>query len=141
MKVIPRVRVAVLFVSLLIVVAACGDDDAVTGPTDAVTFGEGTVPESVPDDFPIPIDSVVGTTLVDKINNRTEFRLTIRADPTSIVQFFQVELVSQGYVIDSSAGNTNEWILTFNDGELRGTILTTPQGQGLTTAVISLNTS
>jgi hypothetical protein len=134
-----RVTIAVL--SLLLVAAACSDDDGVTGSTQAVVFGEGTIPESVPDDFPIPAGAVVGTTLVDKINNRTEFRLSIRAESTATVQFFQVGLVNQGYVINSSEGNAAEWTLTFSNGELRGTIFTTPQGQGLTASVISLNTS
>ena len=127
--------------ALLLVGAACGDDGGVTGSTEAIVFGEGTIPESVPDDIPIPPNSVVGTTLVDKVNNRTEFRLTIRAEATATVQFFQVGLVNQGYVINSSEGNAAEWTLTFSNGELRGTIFTTSQGQGLTTSVISVNTS
>ena len=136
-----RLQMMIAVLALLLVGAACGDDDGGTGTTEAVVFGEGTIPESVPDDFPIPAGSVVGTTLVDKINNRTEFRLTIRADATSTVQFFQVGLVNQGYVIDSSTGNSTEWTVTFSNGELRGTIFTTPQGPGLTTSVISVNTS
>ncbi|MCH7585361.1 MAG: hypothetical protein IH941_09430 [Acidobacteria bacterium] len=136
-----RLRVATAVLALLLVGVACGDDGGVTGSTEAITFGEGTIPDSVPGNFPIPDGSVVGTTLVDKINNRTEFRLTIRAETTATIRFFQVGLVNQGYVINSSEGNAAEWTLIFSDGELRGTIFTTPQGQGLTSSVISLNRS
>jgi len=134
-------RLAAILLALLLLAAACGDDDDVTGSTEAVVFGEGSIPESVPDDFPIPNDAVVGTTLVDKINNRSEFQLTIRADVTSAIRFFQVGLVNQGYVITSSEGNSTEWRLAFSNGELDGTIFMTPQGSNIATSVISVNNS
>jgi len=130
---------AVLLVGAM-VVSACGDDE-VTGTTEAVVFGEGVIPESVPADFPRPGDSVVGTTLVDKINNRTEYGLSVTADATSTVQFFQVGLVNQGYIIDSSEGNSAEWLLDFSKGELQGSIFFTPQSDTVTTAVIRFNRS
>lgn len=141
MRVATGIRLAVVLLVGMLTVAACGDNDAVTGTTEAVVFGEGTIPESVPDDFPIPRNAVVGTTLVDKINNRTEFRLTIPADATSTVQFFQVGLVNRGYIINSSEGNAAEWTLTFSNGELQGTIFTTPQGQSASASVVSVNRS
>jgi len=137
----PRTRLAVILLALTVMAAACGDDDDVTGSTEAVVFGEGTIPESVPDDFPIPSDAVVGTTLVDKINNRTEFRLSVRSDLTSIVRFFQVGLVNQGYIINSSDGDDVEWTLTFSNGELQGSVFTSFMGQDVSTSVISVNTS
>ena len=126
--------------ALFVVVTACGDDGSPT-TTEAIQFGEGEIPESVPDDFPIPSDAIIGTTLVDKVNNRTEFRLTMRAGPTAAVQFFQVGLVNQGYVVESSEGNQNRWIIEFSKGELMGDIIFTAPQNELTAAVVSINTS
>ena len=134
-------RLAAFLLAGLMLLGACGDDDAVSGTTQAVVFSEGSIPDSVPDNLPIPDGAVVGTTLVDKINNRTEFRLTIQSDVTSVVRFFEVGLVNQGYVISSSDGNATEWTIMFSDGELRGTVLTTPQAEGIATSVISVNKS
>ncbi len=141
MSAVPGIRLVAALLVGIAVMAACSDDGAATGTTEAVVFGEGVIPESVPDDFPIPSNSVVGTTLVDKINNRTEFRLTVVADITSTVQFFQVGLVNQGYIINSSEGNATEWTLTFSDGDLQGQIFTTPQSDSVTTSVVSVNRS
>lgn len=134
-------RATAILLAWVVLAGACGDGDPVTGSTEAVTFGEGSIPPSVPDDIPIPNGAVVGTTLVDKANNRTEFRLTIPSDVIAVVQFFQVGLVNQGYIINSSEGNAAEWTLTFSNGPLRGTIFSTPQGDSVTTSVVSVNTS
>lgn len=124
--------------ALLFVVSACGDDEP-AGTTQALTFGEGEIPSSVPDDFPIPAGSVVGNTMVDKVNNRTEFALTLRTDPTSAVQFFQVGLVNQGYVVDSSEGNQALWEIKFSRGQdLTGSIVFSAPQNELVAAVISL---
>lgn len=137
------ILVALVVVALIVSAAACGDDDGGggTGTTDAIVFGEGTIPPAVPDNFPVPSNAVVGSTLIDKVNNRSEFRLTIPADATSAVQFFEVGLVNQGYVINSSEGNAAEWTIAFSDGELKGTVFSTPQGQAVTTVVVSINRS
>jgi hypothetical protein len=137
------VRVFLVIASLALVVTACGDDDTTTTEsTEAIVFSEGVIPDSVPESFPIPPDAVIGTTLVDKINNRTEFRMTITSDMETTVRFFQVGLVNQGYVITSSEGNAAEWTMTFSTGELTGSIFTTPQGGGfVTTSVLSFNAS
>lgn len=80
MRALRRLAPLAMLLALTFVVTACGDD-APSGTTQAVTFGEGEIPDSVPDDFPVPEGAVVGTTLVDRVNNRTEFRLTMRSIP------------------------------------------------------------
>jgi hypothetical protein len=132
--------VAVALVGLILG-AGCSGDDAATGTTEAVQFGEGSIPDSIPANIPVPDNAVIGTTLVDKINNRTEFRISIPDDIASVIQFFQVGLVNQGYIVESSEGNAAEWTLTFSNGDLRGTIFTTPQGSAATTSVITVNRS
>lgn len=125
-------------VVLAIVVAACGDDDAGGGTTQAVVFGEGEIPSSMPDDFPVPDGAVIGTTLVDKVNHRSEFRLTVQADIQVTIQFFEVGLVNSGYIVDVSEGNAAEWTIEFSREELKGTVFITPQGPA-STAVVSVN--
>lgn len=136
-----RLVAVVALLTLVVVVAACGDGEP-AGTTQAVTFGEGVIPDSVPEDFPIPDGAEVGSTLVDKINDRTEFTLAIRSDPTSAVQFFQVGLVNQGYVVGSSEGNQTLWEITFSKGDdLTGSIIFTAPQNDLVAAVVSLSGS
>lgn len=142
MRIVARgYRLTAILLACLMLLGACSDDDAVSGTTEAVVFSEGSIPDSVPENFPIPDGAVVGTTLVDKINNRTEVRLTIQSDVTSVIRFFEVGLVNRGYVISSSDGNATEWTITFSDGGLRGTVLTTPQAEMIAISVISVNRS
>jgi len=135
-------RLVAMAIAFGLIVIACGDDDGAPATTEPVVFGEGEVPETVPEGFPIPPNASIGTTLVDKVNNRTEFRLTVTSDMESTIRFFQVGLVNEGYVITSSEGSAAEWTMTFSLGELTGQIFTTPQtGGSVTTSVISFNTS
>ena len=142
MRALRRFAPLAALLALTLVVTACGDDDEPAGTTEAVTFGEGEIPSSVPEDFPIPAGAEIGNTLVDRINNNTEFSLTIRSDPTTAVQFFQVGLVNQGYVVESSDGNQTLWEITFSKGEaLTGSVVFTAPADDLVAAVVSLATS
>jgi hypothetical protein len=135
-----RVPLAALL-ALALVVSACGDDEP-AATTEAITFGEGVIPDSVPEDFPIPAGAEIGNTLVDRINHKTEFSLTIRSDPTSAVQFFQVGLVNQGYVVESSDGNQTLWEITFSRGQgLTGSVVLTAPTDELVAAVVSVSSS
>ncbi len=134
-------RRAFLVVMLVLLVslaaAACGDDDG-----EPVTFGEGEVPSTFPDDFPIPPGAVIGTTLVDRVNHRSEFALAVPQAVQEVIQFFLVELVNEGYVVDSSEGTTALWTITFSDGDLVGEVSMQPQSSGAATqAVVSINRS
>jgi hypothetical protein len=136
-----RYRIALALVAMLTVLVACGDDTASTTTSDEpIVFGEGEIPDSVPDAFPIPPNARVGSTLVDRVNNRTEFRLVVPTDSETTVRFFQVGLVNQGYVIDSSTGTAVQWAMTFSSGEMEGTIVVTPSGE-FSNAVVSLSAS
>ena len=120
---------------LAVVVAGCGGDD------EPVTFGEGEIPRSVPGDFPVPAGAVVGTTLVDRVNHRTEFRLNLGQDSTAVIQYYTVNLVSAGYVVDRSEGDLTLWSIEFSRDTLRGNILVQPAGAELTAVVVSINRS
>lgn len=133
----PRIsRLVALALAAVLLVAACGDDDS--GPD--VEFGEGEIPASLPDDLPIPGNARIGSSLVDRVNNRTEVSLSVPADLAATVRFFQVGLVNQGYVVDRSTGDTFTWTLEFSRGELAGSVVVSGQGNSAL-AVISVNVS
>lgn len=119
---------------LLTIAFACGDD----GGGEPI---EERIPRSVPDGFPVPADGVISQAAIDRENHRTEFTVTVESDSLSLIQFFTIELVSQGYVIDRSAGvDDSNWEIAFSQGDLFGTILIT-DADGLSRAVVTMNVS
>lgn len=99
------------------------------------------MPESFPRDFPVPAGAVILSTLIDRVNHRSEVNMNVRSELVTAVQFFQVGLVNQGYVVErSERGDGDEWLIEFTRGELRGTIEIT-HGAGLSVVQIHLNTS
>lgn len=121
--------------AVLMVVSACGDDAASSTMAGVVVFGEGEVPATFPDDFPIPGNSVIGLTLIDPPNHKSEMNLNAASDFVTTVQFFTLSLVSAGYVLETSYGDENRWEIGFRRGELAGTVVVTPQGTASQVAV------
>ena len=133
-----RLLVLAAFVAALgLVSTACGGDD----PADPVEFGEGEVPASMPDSIPIPRGASIGSTLVDRVNNRTEMSIQVRMGYEELVQFYAVELVGAGYLVQESSGSAASWTILFADGDLQGDIVLVPAGGGLARAVIGVNRS
>jgi hypothetical protein len=136
-----RLRAVVLVVFPLLAlgaVAACSDDDS--GPRESIEFGEGEIPDTFPDDFPIPPNARIGSTLIDRVNHRSEVSLTVATDMDVTVRFYTVGLVNQGYVVDSSQGDDNQWTVEFSRGELLGRVVFAQQLGG-TQAVATINTA
>jgi hypothetical protein len=122
--------------ALLAITFACG------GSVDQVQNGQGRIPGSVPDDFPVPTQAVVTESVVDAANHRTEFTLEVASDSLGLLQFFTIELVSQGYVIDRSMRLDEEtWEVVFSRNEVAGSILIMSDGGGHSLAVVSMNVS
>ena len=128
-----RLLLLLAVAALACVLGGCGGEP--------VTVGEGEIPGSVPDDFPVPRGAAVGSTVVDRTSHRTEFRLSITQDFTRVVQFFTVNLVGAGYVVGDSAGDGALWSIEFSKDGLRGTVLIEPAGPGAATALVSINRS
>ncbi|MDH3262128.1 MAG: hypothetical protein OEM22_01580 [Acidimicrobiia bacterium] len=126
-------RFLIALLALTLVGAACSED------APPVEFGEGEVPPAFPDDFPIPEGAQIGTTLIDRVNTRSEFIMTVAAVVSDMAQFFSVELVSDGYVIDSSEGSVADWSIEFSRGDLAGSIRILLLGQGLVSATAEIN--
>jgi hypothetical protein len=119
---------------LLVVIAACGD---ATG--DTIIFGEGEIPSAVPSDFPLPADAVIGSTLVDTINTKSEFEFRTATNLSVLVQFLSVRLVEAGYVIDESSGDLAGWSLTFRRGSLQGDVLLRSLGGEASQGAVTVN--
>jgi hypothetical protein len=138
----PQGRLAVLLVLLLVVsaLAACGDDgSSTTGP--AVSFGEGDVPPSFPEDFPIPSGAIIGSTLVDTINDRSEMEIRIGAAGQAVAEFYLEELPASGYEITSDTTETRLRMIGFADGDLVGAVVIAEADPSVTRAVIEINRS
>jgi len=107
------------------------------GEEDPVVFGRGELPGTVPSGFPIPAEAVVGTTMIDRINDVTEISMTYPATVVAVVDYFETNLVAVGYSVDESAGSDGDWTITFShsDGP-GGTIRLVTAGSGVSQGAI-----
>lgn len=134
MAILRSLVVVVLAFSLL--AAACSDD-APTG----VVFGEGEVPETLPDDFPIPDNAKINSTLIDYDRGVTEMLYVIPAALAAVVAFYESNLPNAGYTIESSDGSRAEWIIAFSDADVEGTLVLEVGGPEITSAVVRFTES
>ena len=110
------------------------------GSRERVITEEGEIPDSVPDDFPVPADATVGVSVVDQLAHRTEFALALVQGVEEAAQYYLVNLVSSGYVVESSAGDDTRWNISFSRGALRGTVRIDAGGAG-SSVVVKINRS
>jgi len=132
-------RTRFVAVPLLIgLVASCSSTPA--EDTSPVVIGKGTIPATVPRDFPIPPGAVVGDTMIDRNNHTTEFGLQVGQDLDAVAQFYDIELVSSGYVVTSSGPvSADMWRLSFIQGELMGDVTISSTGGGVAEVVVTMN--
>lgn len=126
--------IGVLAFSLL--AAACSDD----APTGAV-FGDGEIPETMPDGFPIPENAKIGKTLIDYDRGTTEVLAIVPAQVEAVAAYYEANLPNAGYTIESSDGDTAEWDITFSDEDVAGSVILRVGGAEITQAVIRLTES
>ena len=126
----------VVVVAFSLLAAACSDD-APTG----VVFDEGEVPETVPDGFPVPEEGRIGTTLVDYDRGVTEMVLIVPAEVAVVVAYFETNLPSAGYTIESSDGDLAQWNMTFSDNDVDGLVELQAGGTGITQTVVRFTES
>lgn len=126
-------RTLVVLALTAVVATSCSGSDP------EVEFGEGNLPSAVPDDFPIPPGSSIGATLVDRVNTQTEVNLTVPEALSDLSQYFSVNLVNAGYVVDASSGDALAWTIDFRRGDLSGAIEMRSRGEDASSAVVTLN--
>lgn len=108
----------VVLLALLVVAGALGG----CGSRERVITEEGEIPDSVPDDFPFPADATVGVSVVDREAHQTELALALPRGVEEAAQYYLVNLVSSGYVVERSAGDDTRWDIRFSRDGLRGTV-------------------
>ncbi|MEA3510151.1 MAG: hypothetical protein U9R51_01830 [Actinomycetota bacterium] len=130
-----------------IVMAGCSSSSGETATTNTdanasvVVFGRGTVPEVVPDSFPIPDEAVIGATMVDPNRGLTEMIITLPASVDAVVTYYEDNLPLSGYEITSSDGSDGEWATDFNGEGVDGEIRIKAGGSGVSTATVRLTRS
>lgn len=114
-------------------------DTSVDSPDDVV-FGAGELPETLPDGFPIPQGSSVGSTMVVTKTGFTEAILRISADQSTSVQFFEQGLAEAGFNVDASAADDGGgWMIEYSDASAKGTIELTEPLEGISQALVRYN--
>lgn len=129
--------------------AACGDaaTDTTTPESTSmstgsgVEFGRGSVPDTVPESFPVPDEAVIGATLVDSNRGLTEMILTFPATVTAVVKYYDDNLPARGYEIARSEGTDGDWEMTFSGQGVDGEIRVKAGGSGVSSATVQLTAS
>lgn len=108
-------------------------------PDQAVVFGSGSIPETMPGEFPFPQEAVIGSTLIDRNRNVTEVVFRVPAGVEALAQFFNVNLPNRGYTVNSSDGTETMWDLAFSGNGSSGTIAITFGSQDVSQAVVQVS--
>lgn len=85
-------------------------------------FGSGSVPFTVPADFPLPDSAVVGTTMIDGGNGRSEMNVNFPASVEGVVDYYETNLPVLGYEVSDSKGTETEWDISHVKDGVAGTI-------------------
>jgi hypothetical protein len=137
---LPALAFAVLAVALIANGCTGSSDTTTTTIADRarVEFGRGSIPDTVPDSFPVPDQARVGATLVDSNRNRTEMVLTLPANVEAVVDYYEENLPPRGYDISLSKGTDTDWLIEFTGEGFDGVIRVKTGGSGLAAATVEL---
>ena len=94
-------------------------------------FGSGEVPFTVPSAFPVPDSAVIGATMIDGVNGRTEMIINFPASVPDVVAFYESNLPVLGFAVTDSRGTESEWDITVSKDGVTGAIRLTFGGTGL----------
>ena len=131
--------VLVLALSALVMTGCSDSGGSSTIAADDVEFGKGSIPDAIPSDFPLPRGVVIGSYLVDRVNRRSEVELRVPSEADVVAQFFGIGLVNNGYVVDENTNEGGRWLIKFRRDDLRGEVILSSPGAGITQAVIEVN--
>jgi hypothetical protein len=107
----------------------------------SVIFGNGSMPDSVPDSFPVPASAAVGTTLHDTDSGRTEVVLVFPAEPEAVVRYFEDNLPTAGYEITTSGAAGAAHAITFTGEGFDGELIIGVGSSNASTAALTLTPS
>ncbi len=130
-------------IAIALLGAGCSDTEGTTtteGITgDDVVFGEGAIPETIPEEFQLPAGSAVGSTMVVTKTGFTEVIVRISAELGISAEYFNQTLPQSGFDVSSSEAVGDGWVIEFTMGSTRGTIDLTEPVSGISQAVIRYN--
>ncbi len=141
-------RLLTLIVSLALLGAACSGSTTITTGTEApatttvdpaarVIFGSGSVPETMPTEFPIPDGAVIGSTLIDRNRDLTEMIVRVTSDVAALTDFYATNLPGRGFTVDFSEKEGAGWKLEFSSEAGAGTVAISDGGRGVAQAVVT----
>ena len=144
-----RIPVIALLIALGVVLAACSGESAETTTTTEATtttvdatadqplvLGRGEVPATVPSDFPIPDQAVIGATLIDRPRGLTEVVITFPAQVEEVAAYYETNLETLGYTVVTSEGNDANHLLKWERDTMTGEIIVEVGGSGLSQGVL-----
>lgn len=128
---------------LALLLAACGGDDAATtttiDPGEDMILSSGTLPETVPEDFPIPDEAVVGSTLVVRSTGTTEVILRLPVEVPVAVSYFEQNLELRGFELATSeATSDGGWDMAIVRDDVSGSLDFSPATPQVTQVVLRL---
>ena len=130
-------------IAIALLGAGCSDTEGTTtteGITgDDVVFGEGAIPETIPEEFQLPAGSAVGSTMVVTKTGFTEVIVRISAELGISAEYFNQTLPQSGFEVSGSEAVGDGWVIEFTMGSTRGTIDLTEPVSGISQAVIRYN--
>ncbi len=123
--------------------AGCSDTTETTTTTsgtsgDDIEFGQGSMPETIPDSFPLPTGSAISSTMVIK-DGLTEVVIRVNAELGITAEFFNQGLVQGGFSVDRSEADGEDWIVEFSDDSAMGTLDISEPQQGISQVLLTYN--
>lgn len=107
----------------------------VSGP---VVFGSGTMPDTVPAEFPVPEGGAIGDTLQDTRNGRTEVVLVVPGDPRDIVAYYEENLPAAGFEITETGEQGAAQVISFTGHGVDGEVVVAVGSMTTTTVAVTL---
>lgn len=137
-------RRILVVIAIALLGAGCSDTQGTTtteGITSAddVLFGDGQMPETVPEEFPLPTGSSIGSTMVVTKTGFTEVVVRINAELGISAEYFNQALAQSGFEVDSSAAVDERWLIEFSKDSTKGSIDLSEAVPGISQAVVRYN--
>lgn len=145
-------RIVVVAVLSAFVIAACSGADGGSGTTATtagsqgsgpvdVEFLTGELPESLPGDFPIPAQGVIGSGMINRTAGTTELIIRIPAPVPVATKFYEDNFEARDYEVTSSdAKGADGWVIGFAKDDVTGTVELSSIGVDISQAVIRAET-
>ena len=142
--------IAIIAVVALVAAACSGSasgdstDDAAETTTTVelpdLEFGRGVMPVSVPEAWPMPDQAVIGATMIDGVNGRTEVVATFPATVVETVAYYTTNLPIVGFEVTTSEGTDGQWSLEFTGQGVTGGATFKAVGSGVTAGTLEFHT-